>query len=109
MDIDNNFTVYRKTFAKDTEAYKNVPEVIIQKALAKIGERKWTPVKEWSLECVVVNKESFYSRGERIAQMAHFFCLDLLYGEVMTGSAFSMCFIDYVFGITRGPWATSLI
>lgn len=30
MDIDNNFTVYRKTFAKDSEAYKNVPEVIIQ-------------------------------------------------------------------------------
>lgn len=106
LDLDRKHTVYKKTFANNVKAYRNQPEVILQKAASKIGERRWTFFGRWSSdvanECVLVDQDTYYSRGERFARLVHSNSFNLLYDELKTGGVcYSLTFLDYVVGLLR--------
>lgn len=86
ISIGTEHDVYKKDFVK-SEAYRNVPDVIIQKALDRIGERKWTWTGKWSsnlaAECVIVDLDKYYTRGYRLASAVHAQCFDLLYAHTL--------------------------
>lgn len=89
LSIGTKHAVYKKNFG-ESEAYRNVPEVTIQKAFDKIGERKWDWFKKWSsdlaTECVMVDLDRYYNRGYRFAKLIHSQCFDLLYADQESGS-----------------------
>lgn len=91
--------VYKKTFAKDSRAYRNQPDVIVQKAEAKIGERKWSFLGNWSSDlaekCVMVDENTYYSRGERFARMIQSSFSDQVHCNVLSGTS-SFCLMEYV-------------
>lgn len=104
LDLENKHTVYKKIFAEDSKAYRNQPGIIVQKAVEKIGERRWDLFGRWSSdvaeECVLVDRETYYSRGDRFARIVHANSFDLLYAELMAGgTCSSLSFIDYVMGL----------
>lgn len=72
LSIGTKHNVYKKNFVK-CEAYRNVPEVVIEKALEKIGERKWDFFGKWSsclaAECTIVDLDRYYHRGYRFARL----------------------------------------
>lgn len=86
LSIGTEHAVYKKNFLA-SEAYRNVPEVTIQKALDKIGEQKWTLFGKWSsdlaTECVIVDLDRYYNRGYRFARLVQSQCFDLLYAETL--------------------------
>lgn len=86
LSIGTKHDVYKKTVG-ESEAYRNVPEVTIQKALDKIGERNWTLFGKWSsdlaTECVMVDLDRYYIRGYRFARLVQSQCFDLLYAEAL--------------------------
>lgn len=91
--------VYKKTFAKDSRAYRNQPDVIVQKAETKIGERKWSFLGNWSSDlaekCVLVDEKTYYSRGERFARMIQSSFSDQVHCNVLSGTS-SFCLMEYV-------------
>lgn len=99
LNLENKHTVYKKTFAKNSKAYRNPPEVIVRKAVEKIGERRWSLFGRWSSdfvkECVLVDRETYYSRGERFARRFYSSIFDLLYQDIMgVGTCSSFDFIN---------------
>lgn len=84
LSIGTKHNVYKKKFVK-CEAYRNVPEAIIEKALDKIGERKWAYFGKWSsdlaAECAIVDIDRYYHRGYRFARLVQSQCFELLYSQ----------------------------
>lgn len=85
LSMGDKHTVYRKKY-KISDAYKNLPDVIVERAVARQGERKWHLIGNWSshlvTECVVVNLDTYYNRGYRFARLVqngayNFLCADL--------------------------------
>lgn len=87
LSISTKHNVYKKNFVK-CEAYRNVPEVIIEKALEKIGERKWSFFGKWSsnlaVECAIVDIDRYYHRGYRFARLVQSQCFELLYARTLS-------------------------
>lgn len=85
LSIGTKHNVYKKKIVK-CEAYRNVPEVIIEKALEKIGERKWDFFGKWSsclaAECTIVDLDRYYHRGYRFARLVQSQCFELLYAQI---------------------------
>lgn len=85
LSVGTKHNVYKKNFVK-CEAYRNVPEVIIEKALEKIGERKWEFFGKWSsclaAECTIVDLDRYYHRGYRFARLVQSQCFELLYAQI---------------------------
>ncbi|XP_056015738.1 uncharacterized protein LOC125674044 [Ostrea edulis] len=96
--------VYQKEYAKLPAAYRNSPENIERKALEKIGERRWTFSSRWSSnlanECVLVDPETYYSRGYRFSRIVHTRCFELLYAEA-THRLSGLSFLEYVLGLIK--------
>lgn len=86
ISIGTQHDIYKKDFV-ESEAYRNVPEVTIQRALNRIGERKWTWFEKWSsdlaAECVIVDIDEYYNRGYRLARLVQAQCFDLLYAHTL--------------------------
>lgn len=55
--MGDKHTVYRKKY-KISDAYKNLPDVIVERAVARQGERKWHLIGNWSshlvTECILL-------------------------------------------------------
>lgn len=84
--IGTEHRVYKKDFL-ESKAYRNVPEVIIQKALDRISERKWTWTGKWSsnlaTECVIVDLDKYYYRGYRFGRLVQSQCFELFYADTI--------------------------
>lgn len=99
LNLENDeHTVYKKTFA---EVYRNQPEEIVRKAVEKIGERKWKFFGRWSSdfvnECVLVDDNTYYSRGEKFARLLHASFSNRLYHDTMAlGTCSIFGFFHYV-------------
>lgn len=95
----NKKRAFKKTFPR---AHRRQPDLIIQKALEKVGEANWGFFERWSStmaeECALVDEETYYRRGERLGRIIHSNCSDLLYDKIVVdGVCYSSSFIDYIF------------
>lgn len=85
LSMGDKHTVYRKKY-KISDAYKNLPDVIVERVVARQGERKWHLIGNWSshlvTDCVVVDLDRYYNRGYRFARLVqtgayNFLCADI--------------------------------
>lgn len=85
LSMGGTHKVYRKKY-KISDAYKNLPDVIVEKALARKGERKWSLIGNWSshfvTECVVVDLDKYYCRGYRFAKLFQSGAFDFLCADI---------------------------